>query len=145
MSKINFQVRISEIKPSSKDLCFLPWDKLVVLLGSSWLSRNYLSPATLYLDGTMYLRSGQEKAGRSDAHHIQAWLRKTCQVILHSLSLLLYGYRHSGWLRQTHVEYFIILSVSVEIMFLDEMNVWFGRLSKAVDFLNVGTKRILRT
>ena len=50
-------MRISEIKLSSRDLCFLPGDKLAMLLRNSCLPRNYLFLVPLYLDGTMYLSS----------------------------------------------------------------------------------------
>ena len=50
-------MRISEIKLSSKDLCFLPVDKLAMLLRNSCFPRNYLFLVPLYLDETMYLSS----------------------------------------------------------------------------------------
>ena len=86
----------------------------------------------------MYLRSGQEKACRSDAPHIPAWPRKTWKVILLSfsfaarISTLEVTLADTCWISH--------YSESVcEMPFLDEMNIWFSRLCKAIDsVLNVG-------
>ena len=86
----------------------------------------------------MYLRSGQEKACRSDAPHIPAWPRKTWKVILLSfsfaarLSTLGVTLADTCWISH--------YSESVcEMPFLDEMNIWFSRLCKAIDsVLNEG-------
>ena len=87
MEKMNFQMRISEIKLSSKDLCFLPVDKLAMLLRNSCLPRNYLFLVPLYLDGTMYL-SSKIAADDDCSHEIKSLLLLGRKVMTNLDSIL---------------------------------------------------------
>ena len=80
----------------------------------------------------MYLRSGQEKACRSDAPHIPAWPMETWKVILLSCSFAVRISTLGVTLADTcWISHY---SESVcEMLFLDEMNIWFSRLCKATD------------